>query len=388
MTAPLRVAIIGAGVIGRVHARVASDNPDLTVVALIDRSADTAQSLAAELADWGQERPRLYSDFATALAAEQIDLVAICTPSGLHVDLAREAVAAGCNVIIEKPLDVRLDRARSLLHALDQLDSPPVVSVISQHRFDPASRIVKNLIEQNGLGRLSSGLASVSWWRSQGYYDSAAWRGTWAMDGGGAVMNQGVHTVDLLVWFMGQPVSVNATTALLSHHDIEVEDVAAATITFATGSVGILHATTSAYPGLSTRFQLMGDEGSAIIEDDVLTYVHSKGIGPDAGLMGITGDSNQVAEYLEPAGDEVHLDPTMSPGGHARQYANVVAAIRGQAELGMTVVDAVRALATVQAIYASAHLCRSVLFDDVLAGDYDDLDFTVVAPNARHAAAE
>lgn len=389
MTVPLRVAIVGAGAIGRVHARVVSDSADLIVVAIVDSSSEAAMALVDEITGWGHARPAVYGDLASSLSAESLDLVAVCTPSGLHLDLANAAVEAGCHVVIEKPLDVSLSRARSLLSTLDALGaSQPVVSVISQHRFDEASVIVKDFIESHRLGNLSSGLASVSWWRSQGYYDSAGWRGTWAMDGGGALMNQGIHTLDLLVWFMGHPVTVQATTALVSHRAIEIEDVAAATITFASGSVGLVHATTAAYPGLGTRLQVMGDEGSAIIEDDVLTYVHSKGLGQEAGSMGIDGDSNQIAEYRDLAQAGTHLDPTMSAAGHARQYANVVSAIRGEAPLGLTVLDAVRALATVHAIYVSAQLGLPVAFDDVMAGKFDDLDLTVPLKKKSHAPAE
>lgn len=389
MTAPLRVGVVGAGAIGRIHGLVCCESDDLVVAAIVDRSPESAQSLSAELVAHGSPRPRIHTSLTEALAEGGLDLIAICTPSGLHVDLALEAVRAGCHVIVEKPLDVRLDRARRLLAALDDLgDAQPVVSVISQHRFDPSSQITKGLVRDGAFGRMTSGLASVSWWRSQGYYDSAEWRGTWSMDGGGALMNQGIHTIDLLVWLMGEPVTVQATTALTGHRDIEVEDVAVATLAFEDGSIGVIHATTAAYPGLGTRLQLMGDAGSAVIEDDVLTYVHTRTAADvEAGPMGFDGESNQLSSHTARTNDaDEHVDATASAQGHARQYANVIAAIRGEQALGMSVRDAVRSLAAVHATYVSSTLGKAVRFEDVLSGAYDDVDLhSVGLPLSRLA---
>src|SRR5204863_394317 len=179
-------------------------------------------------------RPHLeYLQVKDAVAAPDagIDLVAICTPSGLHAEDTELALAAGRHVFVEKPLDVSLPRARRLARLAVQAEQRGlVVSVVSQHRFDPASVAVAGALAAGRLGRVTSAVASVAWWRGQDYYDSAAWRGTWALDGGGALMNQGVHTVDLLGWLLGEPVEVFAHTGRLAHDGIEVEDVAVATI--------------------------------------------------------------------------------------------------------------------------------------------------------------
>ncbi|BAS14682.1 uncharacterized oxidoreductase YrbE [Arthrobacter sp. Hiyo8] len=210
-----------------------------------------------------------------------------------------------------------------------------MATVISQHRFDPASRVVDEARRAGRFGTLTSAVASVSWWRSQGYYDSGAWRGTWAMDGGGAIMNQGVHTVDLLLWFLGRPLEISAKTALLAHEGVEVEDTAVATVTFESGALAVLHATTAAYPGLTVRLQVMGSKGSAVIDNDDLAYFHASDAADpsESSAMGILGGGNQAAVELAKYPDDTveALDPTVYPAGHVRQYRDIVAAIRKDA---------------------------------------------------------
>ena len=146
--------------------------------------------------------------------------------------------------------------------------------VISQHRFDPATDIAVAAIEAGELGRLTSGIASIDWWRGQSYYDSGDWRGTWELDGGGAMMNQGVHTVDLLIAAMGRPVEVFAYTGTLAHERSRPRTSRSAVVKFESGALGVIHATTAAYPGLSARVQVHGDKGSVVIDNDELTYIH------------------------------------------------------------------------------------------------------------------
>ena len=371
---PLNVALVGCGIIGVNHSRVIVRHPELTIVALVDSVAEASHRLADLIADeLGAARPAEFETLAEALAQASVDLVVICTPSGLHVQLAEEALAAGTHVVIEKPLDVTLPRARRIAALAAEAESRgSVVSVISQHRFDPASVAVARAAHDGAFGRITSGVASVAWWRSQEYYDSGQWRGTWALDGGGAVMNQGVHTVDLLVWFLGRPVEIFAHTALLAHERVEVEDVAVATVRFESGALAVLHATTAASPGLSVRLQVHGSAGSAIIDNDQLEYFHA------AGAEGEPG--NQAAEQVGPAdlrgadkGDDGFII------GHLRQYEDIVDAIRTGRPAGVRVDDALVSLAVVRAVYLSATLGRPVSFEAVLAGEFDDVDVTAGA---------
>jgi UDP-N-acetyl-2-amino-2-deoxyglucuronate dehydrogenase len=346
-----QVAIVGCGVIGRTHADTIAARPDATVTALVDSDAGAREALAARLKEAGQPEPQVYDDLAAALSGSDISLVAICTPSGTHAALAEQALNAKLHVVIEKPLDVDLIRARRLGAAATRAAGHGVISsVISQHRFDPGSALVAKAIRDGRFGQLTSAVATVAWWRSDEYYASAGWRGTWAQDGGGALMNQGVHTVDLLLWFMGRPVNIQAQALRAAHHEIEVEDTVVATLTFENGSVATLHATTAAFPGGRTRVSVHGTEGGAEIEDDLLRRFSADGSKDDSVIEAET------------------------PGGHVAQYEDIFDAIDNGAQPGITVHDAIDALATVRAVYIASTLQRPVKFIDVLEGRYDDVD--------------
>ncbi|MEU0089895.1 Gfo/Idh/MocA family oxidoreductase [Kribbella sp. NPDC006257] len=346
-----QVAIVGCGIIGRTHADTIAARPDAVVTALVDGDPAAREALAAQLKEAGQPEPKVYGDLTGALSGSDISLVAICTPSGTHAALAEQALAEKKHVVIEKPLDVDLPRARRLGAAATRAASHGVVSsVISQHRFDPGSALVAQAIKAGRFGQLTSAVASVAWWRSDEYYASAGWRGTWAQDGGGALMNQGVHTVDLLLWFMGRPVNIQAQAIRAAHHAIEVEDTVVATLSFESRAVATLHATTAAFPGGRTRVQVHGTEGGAELEDDLLRRFN------------VDGSDEEVTVDAEP------------PGGHVAQYEDIFDAIGNGQQPGITVHDAIDALATVRAVYIASTLQRPVKFTDVLEGRYDDVE--------------
>lgn len=373
----LSVAIVGCGIIGLNHARAIVRQGGLSISALVDAVPAAATALADQaVSELGIARPAEFASLSAALDGAPIDIVVICTPSGLHVQLAEEALAAGKHVVIEKPLDVSMTRARRILELSREAETAGlVVSVISQHRFDPSSVVVAEAAHGGRFGRITSGIASVAWWRSQEYYDSGQWRGTWELDGGGAVMNQGVHTVDLLVWFLGRPVEIFAQTALLAHDRVEIEDIAVATVRFESGALGVIHATTSAYPGLSVRLHVHGDRGSAIIDDDQLEYFGAAD--PDAFDASGRSVVNRAADVV-PAGEVRGGDrgPDQFIAGHLRQYHDIAGAIRDGRAPGVTVEDAFISLAVVRAIYLSATLGRPIGFDEVVSGDLDDVVVT------------
>ncbi len=379
---PIKVAIVGCGSIGRTHAAVVLEQPELELTALVDPIPEAR----AALTDWlaGRAAPAEFGSIGEALAAA--DLFVLATPSGLHISGALGVLAAGKHVVIEKPLDVDLHRAQEIeAAAVAAAENGQLATVISQHRFDPASQAVADAVVGQKFGRITSAIASIAWWRAQSYYDSGDWRGTWAMDGGGALMNQGVHTVDLLLWYLGKPVQITAHTGLLAHQDIEVEDTAAAVISFESGALAVLHATTAAYPGLSASIQVMGSHGSARIDTDRLVYFHAAAEQSEDARMGVQGDWDQSADVIAGYADEplVVADPTVYPLGHSRQYRDIIAALAAGTQPGVTVSDAVRALACVRAVYLSATLGQSVLFDDVLAGKYDDVEVLVAGSPVR-----
>lgn len=340
----MRFAIVGAGVIGHVHAAaIEALRPRAELVFVADLAEERARSLAAiHSAESG-------SSLTDVQARRDIDAVAICTPSGAHADLAVAALDGGMHVVVEKPLDITTKRARRVLDA--QRRAKRVATVISQHRFDPASRLVHDCVHAGLFGAITSGLATVPWWRTQDYYDSGAWRGTLALDGGGAVINQGIHTLDLLVWLLGDPVEVFARTGRLAHERIEVEDTAVATVRFASGALGVLHATTSAYPGLTTRLQIHGTRGSATMDGDRLVSFH---VAPSAADPNVAKASDRAAELLAaPTPTTAGADPAALSDAHTDQYHDFLDAVTHRRAPSVTVTDAIRTLAVVDAIYRS-----------------------------------
>jgi UDP-N-acetyl-2-amino-2-deoxyglucuronate dehydrogenase len=334
MTTERSIAVVGAGVIGKHHGLVISQLADrLRLAAVVDTVSERAEQLAAERGG------KPFTSLSDALSTEDIDIVVVCTPTGRHREVAIEALAAGKHVIVEKPAEITVERTDEIIEA--QRKAGTVVTVISQHRFDPSTETTLGAIERGELGRLTSGIASIDWWRGQSYYDSGDWRGTWELDGGGALMNQGVHTVDLLVAALGRPVELFAYTGTLAHERIEVEDVATAVVRFESGALGVLHATTSAYPGLSARLQVHGDRGSAVIDDDQLVFL---------------GDSREAARAVPTAGS----NPGQLSDAHRLQYLNFLAALDGTEELRVDLETNRRSIAVITGVYESARTGRPV----------------------------
>ena len=247
---PLRFGLVGCGSIGPTHARALQA---LSESANLVACADVVPERAAAFAE---EFGLMAVTYDEILADPEIDAVTVCVPSGLHAAIGVPALQAGKHVVVEKPMEITLDACDRLIQA--QRESGRTLAVISQHRFDPASILVRQSLENGDLGKIVFADARVPWYRTQEYYDSGDWRGTWALDGGGALMNQGVHTVDLMRWLCGPVATVYAQARTATHERIEVEDVVAATLAFQNGAIGSLMATTSAYPGFAVRVAVHG----------------------------------------------------------------------------------------------------------------------------------
>nr|QHW08570.1 NAD-binding dehydrogenase [Streptomyces aureus subsp. suzhoueusis] len=345
----LRFGVIGCGVIGGLHARVLSGYPPLAqrarLVAVASPSSERARRLAEET---GSEA----TDVATLLDRSDIDVISVCTPSGLHAELGLRALAAGKHVVVEKPIDVTAEAADRLIARARQTGR--ALAVISQRRFDPASRMLRSALDAGEFGTLTSGLVEVPLWRGQSYYDSGDWRGSRALDGGGALLNQGVHAVDLVQWLMGPVVEVAAHTALKGHHGIEVEDVVTASLRHAGGALTSLLATTAAYPGRTTRLTVHGDRGSAVIDNDELTWFHAAGPEDDTSAYGAYGAGNQAAERRPAPVAEQRDASGLLPSPHGDQlldFCDAVAEGRAPAVDGE---EGRRALRTVLAVYEAA----------------------------------
>jgi UDP-N-acetyl-2-amino-2-deoxyglucuronate dehydrogenase len=342
----MRFLLIGAGVIGHVHARlITSLGAQADLVCIADTDLPKSVALASEYGVAATD------DVAAALAREDIDAVSVCVPSGGHADIAVAALRAGKHVVIEKPLEVTLEAADRIMAA--ERASGRTVAVISQRRFQHAPAYVHRAISEGKLGRVTSGVAESTFWRSQEYYDSGGWRGTRALDGGGALMNQGIHVLDLLIWMLGEPVEVQAVSECLAHERIDVEDTLAATIRFANGAVGTITATTAAYPGLPVRLSVHGDRGSAVIEREELAYFHSADPDPDSGA------DTDPPQNQAPASDGPQGQASIDDA-HRDQYLDFIAAVRDGRPPLVGTREGRRALHTVLAIYESARTRKPV----------------------------
>ncbi|HZO74417.1 MAG TPA: Gfo/Idh/MocA family oxidoreductase [Ktedonobacteraceae bacterium] len=349
MTEKLRFGIVGGGVIGPVHARAIESLPDAQLVAVTDVLPEKARQLAEP---YGATS---YAELQDMLTHERLDVVIICTPSGMHGRQACQAMRARRHVIVEKPMEINRVAMEEMLHV--QREMGVKLAVISQRRFDPCSQQVHALIEEQAFGRLVLGNAVVPWWRSQSYYQSGKWRGTWELDGGGVLMNQSIHSIDLLQWFMGPVVSVSAYTDTLAHQ-MEAEDAAVAILRFANGALGTIAATTAAYPGVNTRIEVFGDRGSAIIEDDRLSYLHLAR--DDHGEVGAYGANARAARPAEQHSAVAQNPAALAMTSHALQIADMMRAIR---EDGTPLVDGYagrRPVDIILAIYESARTRQEV----------------------------
>ncbi len=267
---PFRIAIVGCGSIAPTHAAAieAMQERGVTLAAVCDLVAERAEDLAGRF-----HCPN--TSFESVLSDASIDAVSVCTPSGLHADHAVLALEAGKHVIVEKPMDISLAACDRMITAANAAGRQ--LGVISQHRFDPASQRVAAALRAGELGRLIVVDARIPWYRTQEYYDSGDWRGTWALDGGGCLMNQGIHTADLMRWLCGPVSRIHATMKTAAHERIEVEDLLVATVEFESGALGTLMASTALYPGFPARLALHGTEGTAVIEGDRLLAFEVRG---------------------------------------------------------------------------------------------------------------
>lgn len=336
----LNFALVGCGVIAPCHARCITELENAHLAAVCDIVEAKAQKLTEIYpAD-------VNIDYHDLFRREDIDIVNVLTPSGLHADVGIAAAKAGKHVIVEKPMDVSLAKADELIHACRQAGVK--LCCISQHRFDFAMQDLKQAIEAGKLGKVNFGGSYTQWYRAQNYYDSGAWRGTWELDGGGALMNQSIHYVDLLQYVMGPVEEVYAHTATLAHERIEVEDIAVATVKFRSGAMGVIEGMTLAYPGFCARLEVFGADGGVIIENDQIKNWHLRS-----------------GELYERPPAETHLIVGTTSAdiwhhSHRRQIADMMQAIWEDREPLCNGTEGRKPLEIVLAIYRSAQTHQPV----------------------------
>ncbi len=336
----LNFGIIGCGVIGPTHARSISETDGAKLIAVCDIIEERAKELAETY------QVDAYQDYQQLLKRDDIDVVNVVTPSGMHADIGIAAALAGKHVIVEKPMDISLEKADALIRACR--GHGVKLCVISQHRFDQGIVDLKKAISENKLGTLAFGGAYTQWYRAQEYYDSGDWRGTWALDGGGALMNQSIHYVDLLQYIMGPVEEIYAYTARRAHVRIEVEDVSAAALKFKSGAIGVIEGMTAAYPGFAARLDIFGSDGGVIIENDVVKDWRLR-----------SGE-----EYLVPEQEGNLIVGTSSADiwylGHRRQIQDMVEAVREDRLPLVTGEEGRKPLEIILAIYQSARTGQPV----------------------------
>lgn len=287
---------------------------------------------------------RWYVSFEQLVLDSEVEAVAISTPHYLHFPQALAALEAGKHVLVDKPMAVTLREADEMITRARRKDV--ALGVIFEYRFDPVVKRVKECVEGGRLGKLILGEAVVEWYRTHEYYAGSDWRGRWATEGGGALINQAIHTVDLLLWLMGDADEVWAYAGTYAH-EIEVEDLAVAALKFRSGALGVIQASTAAYPGFPTRLEIHGTEGTAVIEG--------------GGLKSLTvrGEGAEIAEGLK--GWESWARPEAVPiENHVRLIRDFAIAVREGGRPKVDGLEGRRSLELIRAIYASARLHQPV----------------------------
>lgn len=340
----VRVGVIGAGFIGGFHATSMQAVPEAHLVAACDVVDSPKLGELRELYNI-----EVYTDPREMLKRKDVAAVTVCTPSGLHGKVAVQALRAGKHALTEKPMDIGLKKADEMI-AIARAKGLKL-GVISQHRTDPGIVELKEAVASGKLGQVILAEAYVKWYRSQEYYDSGGWRGTWKLDGGGALMNQGVHTVDMLQWIVDSPVeSVFAQAATQTHKRIEVEDLAQALLRFKSGAMGSITASTSVYPGLPERIEITGTKGTMIVEKDKVIFREIAGEAKGASK----GDEDD--DYGVGAADP----KAISNRGHITQIQDFCRAIIEDRDPLISGEEGRKPLEIILAVYESARLDKRV----------------------------
>ena len=336
----IRVGLVGCGRIAEYHLRALQEIPDFSVTAVCDVIAERAAAAVKPLAG-----VKTYADYRELVRAADVDLVDICTPSGLHPEIGIAAAQAGKHVVTEKPMAVRLADADALIAACRT--AKVQLFVVKQNRLNTTMQLLKRAIDRGRFGRIFMVNSTVRWQRPQAYYDSAPWRGTWALDGG-AFMNQASHYVDSLVWLAGPVQSVYAQTATFSHR-IEAEDSGAAVLRFKSGAIGAMEVTMCTYPkNLEGSVTIVGENGTVKL----------------GGIAINRFETWQFADYDDDDGlvyKSNYEPPNVYGFGHLAYFTNVAATLRGAAVAGTDGDEGRKSLELICAMYASAKSGQAVM---------------------------
>nr|WP_309101611.1 Gfo/Idh/MocA family oxidoreductase [Fredinandcohnia onubensis] len=335
MTEKIKFGIVGSGSIAKKHIDTVLAVEQAELTAIYSRNKESVQKIADTY------RIKSYTDYQKFLSDSGIDIVSIITPSGTHAELGITAAQAGKHVLVEKPIDVTIEKANELIEACKKANV--ILSCIFQHRFDEAVQDVKKALENDEFGQLNFGASRTMLYRTQEYYDSAKWRGT----SGGALINQAIHYIDLLLYVMGPVEEVHAYRATRAHEHMEAEDIAVASLKFKSGALGLIEGNTTAYPGFSTTLDIFGTNGSVIIENDEIKEWKFK-----SGL-----EHRDIRNNIE---HDVTTNVVKSNKSFVKQYTDIVQAIIENREPLVTGEEAKISLELILAMYQSAREGRPV----------------------------
>jgi UDP-N-acetyl-2-amino-2-deoxyglucuronate dehydrogenase len=328
----VHIGLIGGGNISETHARAASEIPGVSIAAVYGTNAEKVERLSA------QYGAASYSNFEKFLAHRPMELVAIGSPSGLHAEQGIAAARKGLHVLTEKPLDINTGRADELIASTERAHVK--LGVFFQDRFKTDLIRLKEYLAGGILGKLILVDARVKWFRPQAYYGDSKWRGTLRLDGGGALINQAIHTVDFLLWVCGDVSAVQAVrrTAL---HKIEAEDTLVALLEFKNGAIGSFQAATSAFPGYPRRVELTGSEGTIIIEHDRL----------------LSADLRKSPKDFQSSGNDQNASASSATvsdvRGHKAALEDFIQAIETNGTPRCSGIEGRKSVALVEAIYAA-----------------------------------
>ncbi len=340
-----RFAIVGCGNIAPFHADALNNINDAKLVAVCDKFETNAKALAAT------SGATAYTDYAEMLKQDDIDVVNICLPSSMHEEFAIQAAEAGKHIIVEKPLDITLEKCDAIISACETNNVK--LAVIFPTRFKESSLAIKKTIDAGRFGKITMADVQVKWFRDQAYYDAGGWRGTWQFDGGGALMNQSIHYIDQLQNFMGPVESVYAYCETLARN-IEVEDTAVAVLKFKNGALGTIQGTTTAYPGLDTRLGIHGSDGSIVLEGEALkVWAFQKSTDEDVEIKNKFSSTNSSGAK----------DPTafIDSKGHQLQLEDMINAIKTDTEPEVNGYEGRKSVEIISAIYQSAKEKREII---------------------------
>lgn len=334
-------AVLGTGLAGEWHVRSLPRLPNARLVAVCDVNRASAEAMLRKCES--DAATPIYDSLDQLLSREKLDVLHVCTPSGAHQRVISQALEAGVNVISEKPLEIRLDRIDQMSALAEQRKRK--VACIYQNRYDEPNRLLHRAVREGRFGRITWAGSFTPWFRPQKYYAGGGWRGTWEFDGGGAIMNQSIHSIDLLQWIVGPVRRVSAYAGRRAHDSIEVEDTLSGALEFENGAMGTIVGSTAMYPGAPARIEVSGENGSAVSEEGLRKFAFREEREQDKAALAEFAPAGQLtsARSIE---RKVLL--------HQRNIESILSAWEQGREADTCAEEARKAVAIVLAMYESA----------------------------------